>query len=237
MHDAAHRALFSNRKLNDWVGNWLCAYPVWTDVFPYRPYHLQHHAKNYTAADPDIGLVRPFPTTRASLKRKIIRDLTGQTGWKRVKATLKRDLGMSQGRQSRTFGGVRNLRGVTVTNLLLFLVLLAAGHPLLYLLWAVAWMTTFQLVTRIRAIAEHAMAPDPADPLRNTRTTVVRWWERALIAPNGVNYHLEHHLLMTVPHYNLPRLHRLLRDRGVLDDALVAHGYLSVLRQASARPA
>lgn len=61
--------------------------------------------------------------------------------------------------------------------------------------------------------------------------------ERALIAPNGVNYHLEHHLLMTVPHYNLPRLHRMLRDRGVLDNALIAHGYLSVLREASARPA
>ena len=237
MHDAAHRALFSNRRLNDWAGNWLCAYPVWTDVFPYRPYHLKHHAKNYTAEDPDIGLVLPFPTTRASLKRKIVRDLTGQTGWKRVKATLKRDLGVSQGRQSRTFGGVRNLRGVTISNAVLFLVLLAAGHPMLYLLWVVAWMTTFQLVTRIRAIAEHAMAPDPSDPLRNTRTTVTSWWERALIAPNGVNYHLEHHLLMTVPHYNLPRLHRMLRDRGVLDHALVAHGYLSVLREASARPA
>lgn len=237
MHDAAHRALFSSRRLNDWVGNWLCAYPIWTDVIPYRPYHLKHHAKNYTAEDPDIGLVRPFPITRASLRRKIVRDLTGQTGWKRVKATLKRDLGVSQGRQSRTFGGVRNLRGVTITNAVLFLVLLAAGHPMLYLLWVAAWMTTFQLVTRIRAIAEHAMAPDPSDPLRNTRTTVVRWWERALIAPNGVNYHLEHHLLMTVPHYNLPRLHRLLRDRGVLDNALIAHGYASVLREASARPA
>jgi fatty acid desaturase len=237
MHDAAHRALFSNRKLNDWVGNWLCAYPVWTDVAPYRPYHLKHHAKNYTAEDPDIGLVLPFPVTRDSLKRKIIRDLTGQTGWKRVKATLKRDLGLSQGRQSRTFGGVRNLRGVAITNGVLFLILLLAGHPLLFLLWVVAWLTTFQLVTRIRAIAEHAMAPDPKDPLRNTRTTVVSWWERALIAPNGVNYHLEHHLLMTVPHYNLPRLHRLLRERGVLDGAWVEHGYWNVLRTASSKAA
>jgi fatty acid desaturase len=235
MHDAAHRALFSNRTLNDWVGNWLCAYPVWTDVKPYRPYHLQHHAKNYTAEDPDLGLVRPFPITRDSLRRKIVRDLTGQTGWKRVKATLKRDLGLSQGRQSRTFGGVRNLYGVGITNAVLFLVLLAAGHPLLYLLWVVAWLTTFQLVTRIRAIAEHAMAPDPTDPLNNTRTTVTSWWERVLIAPNGVNYHLEHHLLMTVPHYNLPRLHRLLRDRGVLDGAWVERGYWNVLRSASSR--
>jgi fatty acid desaturase len=237
MHDAAHRALFSSRALNDWAGNWLCAYPVWTDLQPYRPYHLRHHAKNYTAEDPDLGLVTPFPVTRASLKRKIIRDLTGQTGWKRVKATLRRDLGLSQGNQARTFGGVKNLYGVVVTNLVLLALLTLAGHPALYLLWVAAWMTTFQLVTRIRAIAEHALAPDPADPLRNTRTTLTSWWERLLIAPNYVNYHLEHHLLMTVPHYNLPRLHRMLRDRGVLDGAWVARGYLGVLREASSRPA
>jgi len=237
MHDAAHRALFSNRKLNDWAGNWLCAYPVWTDLEPYRPYHLRHHAKNYTVEDPDLGLVTPFPVTRASLKRKIIRDLTGQTGWKRVKATLRRDLGLSKGNQARTFGGVKNLRGVAVTNAVLFGILWLAGHPWLYLLWVVAWMTTFQLVTRIRAIAEHALAPDPADPLRNTRTTLASWWERLLIAPNYVNYHLEHHLLMTVPHYNLPRLHRMLRDRGVLDGAWIARGYFGVLREASSKPA
>ncbi|MEW6273383.1 MAG: fatty acid desaturase family protein [Thermodesulfobacteriota bacterium] len=237
MHDAAHRALFSSRKLNDWAGNWLCAYPVWTDLEPYRPYHLRHHAKNYTAQDPDLGLVTPFPVTRASLRRKVIRDLTGQTGWKRVKATLRRDLGLSQGNQARAFGGVKNLYGVGVTNAALLALLWLAGHPWLYLLWAVAWMTTFQLVTRIRAIAEHALAPDPADPLRNTRTTLTSWWERLLIAPNYVNYHLEHHLLMTVPHYNLPRLHRLLRDRGALDGAWVARGYLGVLREASSRPA
>jgi fatty acid desaturase len=237
MHDAAHRALFRNRKLNDWVGNWLCAYPVWTDVKPYRPYHLKHHAKNYTAEDPDLGLVTPFPVTRASLRRKFTRDLTGQTGWKRAKATLRRDLGLSKGNQARTFGGVENLYGVGLTNLVLFGLLLAVGHPWLYLLWVAAWLTTFQLVTRVRAIAEHAMAPDPADPLRNTQTTLAGFWERLLIAPNGVNYHLEHHLLMTVPHYNLPRLHRLLRERGALDRAWIARGYLSVLRTASARPA
>jgi len=37
MHEAAHRTLFSNRWLNDWAGNWLCAYPVWGDLHPYRP--------------------------------------------------------------------------------------------------------------------------------------------------------------------------------------------------------
>jgi len=237
MHDAAHHVLFRDRRLNDFVGNWCCAYPVWADVGPYRAYHLRHHAKNWTAEDPDLGLVLPFPITAESLRRKIGRDLSGRTGWKRVKATLRRDLGLSQGRQARTLGGVRNLRGVAVTNLALLLLLSAIGHPALYLLWVVAWLTTFQLVTRIRAIAEHAMAPDPSDPMRNTRTTIAGPLERLLIAPNRVNYHLEHHLLMTVPHYNLPRLHALLRERGALEGAWVAKGYFGVLREAASRPA
>ncbi|MEE8508037.1 MAG: fatty acid desaturase, partial [Myxococcota bacterium] len=52
---------------------------------------------------------------------------------------------------------------------------------------------------------------------------------------NRVNFHLEHHLLMTVPHYNLPRLHRILAERGVLDEALVTTGYWGVLDLASSR--
>jgi fatty acid desaturase len=42
---------------------------------------------------------------------------------------------------------------------------------------------------------------------------------------------------VTVPHYNLPRMHRLLRERHVLDRACVAHGYLSVLRLAASKAA
>ena len=44
-HDCGHGSMFSSRRLNDWVGNWLCAYPVWSNVEGYRRYHLRHHAK------------------------------------------------------------------------------------------------------------------------------------------------------------------------------------------------
>ena len=238
MHEAAHRTLFRNRRLNDWAGNWLCAYPVWGDLYPYRPYHLQHHAKTWTADDPDLALANPFPITRASLRRKVWRDLSGKTGWKRLRATLKRDLGRSRGRVRRNFdAGLEALHGVAITNGVLLALLVAAGHPALYLLWIAAWLTSYSLVMRVRSIAEHAMIPDPESDVGNTRTTVARWWERLLIAPNYVNYHLEHHLLMTVPHYNLPRMHRLLRDRGVLGDACVTHGYPGVLALAASRAA
>ena len=237
MHEAAHRTLLKNRTLNDFVGNWLCAYPVWSDIGPYRRYHLQHHAKNWTADDPDLNLAMPFPVTWASMRRKIWRDLTGQTAWKRVKYTLRRDLGGMNVQQFGSNAGWRNLRGVAITNLVLLGMLAAAGHVTLYLLWIGAWFTTHHLVVRLRSIAEHAMIPEPNDPLNNTRTTLARWWERLLIAPNYVNYHLEHHLVMTVPHYNLPRMHRILRDRGVLQSACVANGYLGVLKLAAGKAA
>ena len=69
MHEAAHRSLFDKARLNDWAGNWLAAYPIWLDVYPYRTYHLTHHNTTWTAEDPDIALAFPFPITRASLRR------------------------------------------------------------------------------------------------------------------------------------------------------------------------
>ncbi len=245
MHEAAHRTLFKNRTLNDWAGNWLAAYPVWTDTGPYRNYHLQHHAKTGTAEDPDLGLVTPFPITRASLRRKVWRDLSGQTGIKQAVAVFKRDMGLARYRNQRSFGmgddrpdvGWHKIAPVAITNLVLLGLLTLAGHPALYLLWVVAWLTTYRLENRIRSIAEHSMVPDQGDMLRNTRTTLARWWERALLAPNLVNYHYEHHLMMTVPHHNLPKLHRLLRERGALPDDCVARGYVEVLRLAASRAA
>jgi fatty acid desaturase len=236
MHEAAHRSLFRNRALNDWTGNWLAAYPVWLDLSPYRTYHLKHHTNTWTEADPDLALATPFPISPRSLARKIWRDLSGQTGWKRARVTLARDLGRSHGKVRREDAGWTALRGVVITNAVLLGVLATFGRPELYALWVVAWFTTFSLVMRIRSIAEHAMIDDPADPLGNTRTTLASGWERLLLAPNRVNYHLEHHLLMAVPHYNLPRMHRMLAERGVIARACTARNYLEVLRRAISAP-
>lgn len=247
MHEAAHRSFLSDRVWNDRIGNWFGAYPTWSDVVPYRNYHLVHHARTGTRADPDLALTLPFPISKESLKRKIWRDLSGQTGVSQLVATFKRDVGLGQGRNQRNQGlkdgeqpdvGWHKLLPVVVSNAVILGILALFGRPELYLLWPIALLTTYRLALRIRSIAEHAMAGPADDPLRNTRTTLVRWWERLLFAPNFVNYHLEHHLLMTVPHYNLPRMHRLLHERGLLDQALVTEGgYREVLARATALPA
>ncbi len=98
-----------------------------------------------------------------------------------------------------------------------------------------AWLTTYGLFLRVRALAEHAGTEQTRDPFRNTRTTAAGLLARMTVAPLRVNYHLEHHLLVAVPWYRLPALHALLRARGALDGAMVSHGYLSVLRTATRR--
>ena len=102
-----------------------------------------------------------FPITAASLRRKIARDLTGRTGLKFARAAWKQRASRGPGRAP---SARRAFVGFFATNLLLLAGLAALGRPALYLLWAGAWLTTNTLVTRVRAIAEHALAPDPERP-------------------------------------------------------------------------
>src|SRR3546814_3467637 len=92
------------------------------------------------------------------------------------------------------------ITGAVITNPVLLLILTSAGYWWLYpVLWLLPMLTWYQLVSRIRNIAEHAVVPDNDDSLRNTRTTHAGPVLRLVLAPYWVNYHLEHHLLLSVP--------------------------------------
>ncbi|MEQ1686976.1 MAG: fatty acid desaturase family protein [Sphingopyxis sp.] len=79
MHDAAHGLTHPKRRINNFAGEWLSGAAVGSDLQSYRAYHLTHHRYTQQAEDPDLGLSAPFPTSRNSLIRKFLRDLTGQT--------------------------------------------------------------------------------------------------------------------------------------------------------------
>ena len=221
MHDAAHGLLFANRRLNDFVGAWFCAFPVFTSLSLYRPYHLKHHRFTQQVEDPDLGLSAAFPITRKSLWRKVVRDLTGQTAFTRRREQFQRGVGFSEG---------------LIVNAVLWAALAAAGYWWLYpVLWLLPLATWYQLVSRIRNIAEHAVVPDNDDPLRNARTTYANPIVRLLVAPYWVNYHLEHHLFMFVPCWRLPRAHRALLAAGRGEAMELQPGYRAVLRAATSQ--
>ncbi len=220
MHDAAHGALHPNRKINDWVGEWLCAAPTGARLHAYRDYHLKHHRYTEQPEDPDLPLSAPFPITRASLIRKIVRDLTGQTFFKQRTAQLER-------------GGNAHF---LIFNALLLAALTLAGYWWAYFaLWLVPMATWLPLVTRLRNIAEHACVKAEDDPFTHARTTLAGPLERLFIAPYWVHFHGEHHVFMHVPCYRLERMHRMLMEKGYWSRMKIAPGYASVLREASGR--
>ncbi|HEV7159010.1 MAG TPA: fatty acid desaturase family protein [Caulobacteraceae bacterium] len=232
LHDAAHGALHPNAKINDWVAEWLCG----GGLVAYRNYHLQHHKYAQQAEDPDLGLSAPFPITKASLRRKIIRDLTGQTWFKQRFGRLVARLKAGQEPTGRVLlNEIHRQRRWLIFNGLAIAAFAAAGY---WWGWFAVWLlpraTWFQLVTRIRNIAEHALvAKDEPDPLRHARTTHANFIERALIAPYYVNYHCEHHMFMHAPCWNLPRMSRLLAVKNVRPRMRSAGGYVEVLSAAA----
>jgi fatty acid desaturase len=47
MHEAAHKLLFTDKRVNNWVGTWLVAYPAWTPIGLYRRGHFAHHKEEF----------------------------------------------------------------------------------------------------------------------------------------------------------------------------------------------
>ncbi|MCO8082038.1 MULTISPECIES: fatty acid desaturase family protein [Acinetobacter] len=242
MHDASHHSLFKTKWLNTHLTDWLCARPIWNDVGKYRPYHLKHHAKTSQPDDPDLGLVKNFPITQSSLFRKFFRDLNGQSGLKFLAGRVLMDLELLEWSVSNDPKPIprgdrsnlelaknllKNSSGMLISNAAIFSALWASGHPKLYLLWPLAYITPFPLFIRIRAMAEHAGLETSHSALSNTRTTRAGWLARALVAPIHVNYHIEHHLMASVPHQKLGRMHQMLREREYVD---APPSYLDVIR-------
>jgi fatty acid desaturase len=248
MHEAAHGTLFRTRWLNEVLADWVCARPVWSDTARYREHHLGHHAHTGTDRDPDLGLALAEPMSRSSLRRKLLRDVTGASGLRRVLGLLAIDaellafdVGGTPRRARRRSAAyhlcalAKNIWRPVLANVVIAGVLYATGHAWVYLAWVVAYLTMFSLVIRVRSLAEHACTERTDDQLRNTRTTRANLFARMTFAPLHVNYHLEHHLLPTVPWWRLPALHRTLAARDVLPPASLADGYVHVLRLVSRR--
>jgi fatty acid desaturase len=241
MHDASHGTLFKTRWLNDVLSDWLCARPIWNDLHN----HLVHHTRTGSDEDTDISLIAPFPTSRASLLRKFARDLSGLTGLKFLFGRVLQDAGLlkwtvandvvwlpREGKRWYQHVGMllRNMLPMLITNGVIFALLALPGYAWLYPFWVLSYITPFPFFLRIRSLAEHACTERSADMFRNTRTTRAGWMARAFVAPLRVHYHIEHHVMASVPWFRLGDMHQLLRDR---QEVPPPPGYFDVLRTVS----
>jgi fatty acid desaturase len=231
-HDAAHYLLFENRRWNDLAGR-ACAMLQGLSMCTYRVIHRLHHNNLYGELDPDTALHGGYPRGRSYLLKKLLKDLSGLTAWKTYAyflggapalntATNKALRPLDDTSEKLRRDAKRDRNAVVVFHLIVFAAFFFTGHAIQYLvLWVLPLLTVVQALLRLRAIAEHGATTDFSSPLTAARTNLAPAWLEWLLFPHHVNYHIEHHLYASVPHYHLPELHREMVAHGLLAGAEV----------------
>lgn len=232
-HDASHYRFLPSRFWNDVVGDALVQWPTFITVEGFRKFHGEHHQhlgepgdgnrKLWRTHDAEGNLTREwtYPKSPAAFAAKIL--------WRG--ALLTGALWIVRG----TIGAF--LFRASNAHLVLRVVWLAAVVGALtaadawmgfLLYWVVPYCTWHMVAQYVRLVCEHSNVPSDDPAYGATRTTLARPWERWLLVPRNIAYHIEHHWYPSVPFYNLPALHEALmaqpgfRARAVVTDSIVA---------------
>lgn len=242
MHDGAHRRLHPDPKTSDFISQYFLAGPIFFSAESYKKNHLLHHKIPLTKDDPDLSLIAGYPVSTTSFLRKLLRDISGVSYFKFIRYFL-----YGRHRRAQKLGEKAQKKGASlkekklplwklilsmiVPNALFFSVFFFLGKPWLYFfLWILPAWTFLQLFLRLRGIAEHSGRKPSQDQALCSRT-VVNPLQAFFIAPHNVNYHIEHHLYVGIPYYNLPKAHKLLLERGSLPLHNVYKSYVPVLKE------
>lgn len=208
MHEAAHRLLFPNKRLNDLVGRWIIGYPAWTNTDAYRRVHMAHHREEFGPNEPDIALYANYPISPASFRRKLWRDLTGRTGLRLLREQL-------AGARSPIPVVRRTLLKILAVQAMLWGVAIAVGYWWVYpLFWLAPYLTVWRVINRLRSIAEHGGLAASSDRRIATHSVRQNRTARFFLVPFHIGWHLAHHVDAGIPFRNLPRYHRLMQESG-----------------------
>jgi fatty acid desaturase len=224
MHEAAHRLLFANRRVNDFVGRWFLGYPVFAPTDLYRRGHMAHHREEFGPNEPDIPLYRGYPIPRDSMQRKLTRDALGITGVKLMR-------GLFRGLRSDNHTIRKHAWSVLATQVVILGLFTVAGHPWLYLfLWLLPDLTVWRVMNRLRAIAEHGGMHRSPDRRETTHTVRQSWAARMTIVPYNTGWHLAHHVDSGIPFRRLPAFHDELVRSGYVQPGLEYPSYRALWR-------
>ena len=220
-HEAAHRLLFSNQKINDLIGIRLIGWLAFgSGSHGYRIGHIRHHRDEFGPQEPDIVLYSFYPISKSSMSRKLLRDLSGISAFRILRPRFQR------------LNDLRHLR-LTVSFLSGQLMIVAlfwifSNLAMYFLLWILPWVCVYQFLNRIRAITEHGGMTQSSDRRRTTHYIRQNRLANFFFVPLNVGYHLAHHVDMLVPYRNLPLLDQALMEDGYISSDLIWPNYRSL---------
>lgn len=210
IHEASHGILFKNPTLNKYMACFFAAFPIFTSYTAYSLSHRNHHKYlwNYEK-DPDtkryalFGLDAPPSDFKTFALRHLLKPMTLIHVPRYFLGTLHVNL----------FSRNEPARETLFKAIFWASILLICSHfgvlRELVLYWFVPFLTTFQVIRYWVEMAEHAGLRSN-NPLESSRNSFGNIAERFLLQPHHDCYHLAHHLLPGIPHFNLSKAHLIL---------------------------
>lgn len=223
-HDAIHYTLHPQREVNDNVSKWLIHGPMCMGFEDGRRSHLKHHRLLGTAEDPDRYIHR-LSDKNSPLSFLLFCSGLATFGKTVLKVTPFGKL-LESGNKA-AVEGVAKPSGVLlvyfrdripaiIAQLILIGIIMWIGLPswAYFVLWIAPIYFFVFLPDEIRAFCDHAVKDiddDRADPERliSYHPPLV---EALFLAPHNMHFHAEHHLWPSIPYYNLPRAHAVIKS-------------------------
>jgi fatty acid desaturase len=227
-HECIHGKFVRSRRWNNLIGRYLCAAPVGSPYAASRHRHLTHHRLLGTPDDPDRELHSgESKETRKGLVMHFIRGLVGGYA----------GMVLMGPRPPRSASGATS-PGHDLFSLVLAQILMAGGLTIAFAWWIypVLWLLPLATVTAlfhlVRSFVEHAITESETEQHANRLITIrSNFIERALVAPFGMNYHAEHHILPSVPAPRLKQFQKRLSRRSDTPQVLTRTSYGGALRR------
>lgn len=223
-HDAQHAAFLPDKRWNDLIAAWFCAYPVGSIFGSSRAVHMAHHKLLGQSDDPDRNFhLEDNKSTAKEFVVHFARLVFGGQLWTSIIVNgllrpMKRDPKDSETVVLVRKGHPEILNLIPVQLVIWGALWLASGQFWLYFaLWLLPIFTTGTFLGFLRGFVDHARLKDDQEgPMEGRLVSVMnvgpvaRWY----LAPFDFKYHAEHHLYPSAPHYYLEELHSILQNNS-----------------------
>ncbi|MGZ4122094.1 MAG: fatty acid desaturase family protein [Tumebacillaceae bacterium] len=224
-HEASHNSLFKNQKLNNIMGSLFSAFPLFTSFTAYKDSHFIHHRHLSEEVDPDliryklIGLDNPPSSGVTFTLKHILSPITMLHVPLYIYGTLRSFIYSKETPIPEQLARLGYWVAIVSTAVYF-------GHGLdIVLYWIVPYVTVLQVIRYFAEMSEHAGLMTNQNPLMKTRNVFGNRVFLKLVYPHHDHYHLIHHLFAGIPHYNLPKAHKILMKEPSYCEAKHCMGY------------
>ena len=220
MHESSHNLLFSNRSINDIVGNFTCII-FGMSLKSYRDIHFKHH--NYTNTSKDSQCEDYFCDTNDKLtKFQYIKFILSPLIFSKFYLFIQRELLNSfkkifyiRSKDKK----ISNLKDYLYFSISILFNLMIPFYFYLYtnsivsiVFYHLSLFTISLFLARIRTLSEHQFTLNELPYKEYSRSHETNLLENIFLYSMNFNYHLEHHICPTMPCSNLKKFSQNYRN-------------------------